>query len=78
MAKEVTTTADGPGNPTDILRAFVNVCEKGYAENYHEAAGEEPNPIDPQQVAEGMDEDVNWPGLSQAYLSARAYLDGAA
>jgi hypothetical protein len=60
----------------DLLRAFVEVCEVKYAESYHEAAGVRPNPIDPQQVVEVMDEELEWPGLSKVYQDARAYLDG--
>ena len=36
----------------DILREFVEDCERAYAEDYREAAGESPSPADPQQVAD--------------------------
>lgn len=59
----------------DILRELVEDCERAYAEDYREAAGESPSPADPQQVADRIVEDTGWSDLAQTYLKARRFLD---
>ena len=59
----------------DILREFVEDCERAYAEDYREAAGESPSPADPQQVADRITEDTGWSDVAQTYLKARRLLD---